>query len=223
MQAGPSWTEVVLGGILSLALGVVLAAASLIFRPVAVVKELPKEADRKKEAIYYIEGSRDAARARSAESKRTAFVAGQSVIVNEDELNLLASPKPAPPPAAPPKPKPGEIPVTLTADASLMPPKFRIRDGVMQIAVPSNLNLMGFGHNVMMIAKGDFTRVNGKFEFVPASITVGSCPLERMPFAKDFVMKKLLGHQPMPDDVAASWAKLVGVHVEASDLKLVMP
>ena len=40
---GPSWVEVILGALLSLALGVVLAVAYFVARPVTLVKELPKE------------------------------------------------------------------------------------------------------------------------------------------------------------------------------------
>src|SRR3954470_1158680 len=101
IRVGPSWTEVFLGAFLSLALGIVLGALSLMLRPVVTVKELPKEADRQPGAVYYFEGSRDGTKAASAEAKRKNFAAGQSVSFNEDELNILAAPKgtPAPSPA----------------------------------------------------------------------------------------------------------------------------
>jgi hypothetical protein len=111
----------------------------------------------------------------------------------------------------------------MTADAQVMPPIFRIRDNVMQIAVPTKINVMGLEQKVTLLAKGDFTREDGKFVFVPSSITMGSCPLDRLPYAKDYALKKLLGAQPFPEDIAASWSKLVAVHVEGNELKLTMP
>jgi hypothetical protein len=226
IRVGPSWTEVFLGASLSLALGIVLGALSLILRPVVAVKELPKEADRLRGAVYYIEGSRDGNKGRLAETKRKNFVAGQSVAVNEDDLNLLAMPKiaPTPPPAPKPKAKPGETPLPpMTADAKVLPPNFRIRDGVMQISVATKISVAGFDQNVVLLAKGDFTRQDGKFVFLPASVTMGSCPMDRLPFARGFALKKLLASQTFPEDVAASWDKLVAVHVEGSELKLTMP
>jgi len=226
IRLGPSWTEVVLGAILSLALGIVLGALSLILRPVVSVKELPKEADRVANAVYYIEGSRDTTKGDLAEAKRKNFAAGQSVTVNEDELNLLAGSKnpPTPTPAPKAKAKPGETPLPpMTADAKVMPPNFRIRDGVMQVAVPTKVNVLGFEQKVVLLAKGDFTREDGKFVFAPASMTLGSCPLDRVPYAKNFALKKLLGSQDLPEDIAASWGKLIVARVEGNELKLTMP
>src|SRR5215216_1340138 len=110
IRVGPSWTEVFLGAFLSLALSIVLGALSLMLRPVATVKELPKAADRKPGMIYYLEGSRDGTKGTMAEAKRKKFAAGDSVSFNEDELNILAAASKAPPPPSKPtpKPKPGE-------------------------------------------------------------------------------------------------------------------
>ena len=227
VRIGPSWTEVVFGAILSLALGIVLGAASLVFRPVIKVKELPKEEERVASAVYYLEGSRDGNIGRLAETKRKNFAAGQSVVVNEDDLNLLATPKPVPTPPPPPKKAKGKEPETglpaITADAKVLPPNFRIRDGVLQLAVTTKVNVMGLEQEVVMLAKGDFAREDGQFVFVPASMTVGSCPLERLPFARTYALKKLLRDQAFPEDVAASWGKLVAAHVDGKELKLTMP
>jgi hypothetical protein len=224
-RVGPSWTEVFLGAFLSLALGVVLGAASLIFKPVIVAKELPKEADRLAGATYYLEGTRDTNKGRLAETKRKGFAAGESVAVTEDDLNVLATPKPvktAPPPPAP-KGKAGEPAPAPPPEAKILPPNFRIRENVMQIAVPIKLGAFGLGADVFFISRGDFTRKDGHFVFVPASMTLGSCPLDRLPFVNSFIFSKLLGAQPIPEDIAASWAKLIGVHVDGSELKLTMP
>src|ERR1035437_4745439 len=85
---GPSWTEVILGALLSVVIGVVLAAAYFVFKPVARVKEIPKEPAP--DMVYYIEGSRDYSNARRLIAKEKFFVRGGTVVVNEDELNTAA-------------------------------------------------------------------------------------------------------------------------------------
>src|SRR5687767_11071379 len=94
---GPGWFEVIFGAALSVALGVVLAAAFFIFKPVTTVKELPKEPEAK--MVYYIQGTRDSSKTREVGAKRRLLVEGQAVALNEDELNTLVMP-----PTAAPKP-----------------------------------------------------------------------------------------------------------------------
>src|SRR5258708_6611575 len=130
-QVGPSWTEVILAAILGVAFGVVLGAAALVLKPVAIVRELPKETVA--DEIYYIEGTHDGVKGGQYVAKHRAFAKGESVTVNEDELNLfVASIQPKPVPAAPkPKLKPGEkAPVPMTAETKVSPPNFRLRDGL---------------------------------------------------------------------------------------------
>ena len=79
---GPSWTEVILGALLSAVLGVVLAAGFFVFRPVTKVKELPKEPIPG--TVYYIEGSRDYSNSRRLVAKQKFFLKGGSLVVNED-------------------------------------------------------------------------------------------------------------------------------------------
>ena len=69
---GPSWIEVVLGAAISLVLGVALGAALLVFRPVIPVRQMPKEEAIERDAIYFVEGSRETAKARDAAAKRKA-------------------------------------------------------------------------------------------------------------------------------------------------------
>src|SRR5690606_27178828 len=82
----PGWGEVILGAVLSLLLGAVLGALILVTRPVQTVRELPKEEERPRDAVYYIEGSRSAAKAREVPGKMKAFAQGQSINVTEDEI-----------------------------------------------------------------------------------------------------------------------------------------
>ncbi|MSU24566.1 MAG: hypothetical protein EXS32_12185 [Opitutus sp.] len=231
----PSWTEVILGAVLSVALGAVLGAVLLILKPLAMVKELPKEGERVAGVIYYIEGSHDTGKARQAVAKRKLFTQGKSVNVTEDEINSLAvvPPKPgatpAPPPAPAPKAKKGEkaappppagpVPDGLTVGV----PNFRIRDGAVQLAVPVTLGLLGLDQRMTVLTRGAFAKKGETFTFVPETLYVGSCPVQRLPFAAAYVTQKFLAAQAVPEDIAAMWPKLAEVSVDGSTLKLAMP
>ena len=235
---GPSWTEVIFGAVLSVLLGAVLAAAFFVFKPVMQVKELPKEPVAG--VIYYIEGSHDSAKARRLAAKQKIFAQGGSVVLVEDELNTLVAPAgatpPPPPPPAPgkkpaPAPKPAPVappPATPAGPAEMVSagiPNFRIKDGVLQISVPVQVKvaLVGLDETVLVLAKGGFAKQGDTFVFTPQSVHVGSCPVERLPMAVDFLIKKFLHTQSIPEPVATAWGKLAEVKIEGSMLRLTMP
>jgi hypothetical protein len=232
---GPGWAEVILGATLSVILGVALGALLLIARPVVVAKEMPKEADRDRKAVYYVEGSRDPAKARQAAAKRQAFVAGQSVTVTEDELNTLTGP--ATPPGAPTAPKDkakadakgkeagkDAPPAASTDDAfAVGTPNFRINSGVMQVGVPVTVNALGLGQKIIVQARGGFAKDGNIFVFDPNELYLGSCPVQRLPLLSGYVRNKFLASQPIPEDIKTAWTKLSNVAVEGNALKLTMP
>ena len=220
----PGWGEVILGAALSVVLGVVLGALALVFKPVISVKELPKEPVSG--VTYFIEGSRDTNKGRQAAAKRKAFAQGASgtFSISEDDLNTLAGP--AAPVAA--KPKPGEKPAagaTPPTDEALSAgtPNFRIRDGKVQIGFPVTINALGPDMKVIVQAQGSFTKQGDTFAFEPESLLVGSCPVQRLPYASTYVRKKFLASQKIAEDISAAWPKVVSVAVEGNLLKLTMP
>lgn len=221
---GPSWTEVILGAFLSLLLGVVIGAALLILRPVEVVRELPKEPDRN--IVYHIEGSRDTAKARQAPAKRNAFMNGQSVSLTEEEINSLIAPTPAPGAGkgkAPEKGKDGKDAKEGGASSgqfALGAPNVRIREGVMQVALPVTINLID--HKVIAQARGGFVKEGDIFVFEPTEMYLGSCPVQRLPILSGLVRDRLKAAQAMPDEVKAAWQKLGSVSVDGNTLKLTM-
>lgn len=219
---GPSWTEVFIGAFLSLAMGVTLGAAYLVLKPAVPLRGPLKEEDRKLQTIYYTEGSRDGTKGRQAESKRKLFAQGRSVTVTEDEINL-AIPPPKAPVAPMPKTKPGEKAEPPAATAVVAPPNFRIRDGAVQLATPVKVSVFGVDANIVVLARGNFVKKSSGFVFAPNSISAGSCPLDRIPIVKTLVYNKFMGSQPVPEDIAAAWGKLVAVQVEGNALKLTMP
>lgn len=220
---GPGWGEVILGAVLSLLLGIALGAIFLVVKPVAQVKELPKEQDRKADTIYFVEGSRDTSKARQALAKRKAFVEGQSVTVTEDEINALvpAAKTAAAAPAAGKKdekaaPPPVVEPETLEVGMA----NFRIRDGVVQIGAPVTLNVLGVTQKVVVQGRGGLVKRGDIFVFDPDEIYLGSCPVQRLPFVAGYVEKKFLAAQTIPEDIATAWKNLSDVSIEGNAVKL---
>lgn len=218
---GPSMTEVLLGAALSLLLGVALAAAYLIFTPVETVKELPKEPVRG--VVYYLEGSRDASKARQAAAKQKTLLEGGSVTLIEDELNAMTGPAPtvAPPapgkkPAAAPEPAPASSGKAIAAGV----PNFRLRDSVLQIGVPLHVSVFGIEPKVIFQARGGFEKKGETFAFVPSELYLGSCPLHRLPGVERAVLTRLLAAAPAPAELSALWSKLTDIAAEGSNLRV---
>lgn len=213
---GPGWIEVILGAVLSLALGIVLAVAFLVFKPVTSVKELPKEPVA--DMVYYIQGTRESAKTRELSAKRNLMAQGQSVVLNEDELNTFVMP-----PVAPREPKKMELPTEeKPAEERIVAglPNFRIRDNVMQIGMPIKLSAFDLQHEIVLQTQGGFAKVGDTVVYQPNQFLLGSCPLDRIPAAKDYVMKQILARAKVPDDVVAAWKNVADATVEGSKLRL---
>ncbi len=240
---GPSWAEVILGAALSVALGVVLGAVFLVFRPVVAVKELPPEDERMAGVVYQLEGSRDPGKARFASSKKKSFFEGQSVTLTEDELNVLAGPAPAPKPAAVAANVAKGAPATTKAPAPKAPtpapkagatsetpeetfvrgtPVFRLRENDVQIAVPITVNALGLGSIVVVRTHGQFTKQGEVFAYEVGDMYLGSLPVHRVPFLAAYARGQFLA-QPLPEELTTAWKKLAKVAVVGSSLQLTMP
>ena len=220
---GPSWTEVILGAVLSVALGAILAGAYLVFKPVTLVKEIPKEPVAG--MVYYIEGSHDGSKARRIAAKQKIFLQGGSVAVIEDEINIALIPAnvaaaPVKGGAAPAKPE-GETNEVLNAGT----PNFRIHDGMLQMSTPVQVKypLVGLDTSFLVQTQGTFVKDGDVYVYQPTVIYVGSCPVQRLPVVKTLVAKKFLNPQRFPADIVAAWSKLAEVSIEGSTLKLSMP
>ena len=239
---GPSWTEVMVGTFLSVILGAVLGAVLLVFRPVIVAKEPPKEGDRVPGAVYYIEGSRDTAKARQAPQKRAAFVGGRTISVTEEELNAIVDPAPAGSAAGAKggekakAPEKGKTPGKGKDAGKAAPPaagsggwvgvgatNVRIRDGVLQVAVPVRIDAFDLGLKFIVQARGGFVRPGSIFIYELSEMYLGSCPVQKLPFLASYVREKFIAVQSIPEDLREAWPKLADVAIEGSTLKLTMP
>lgn len=239
---GPSWSEVLLGALLSLVLGVALGAVLMVLRPVVVTKEEIKPEDRKPGAVYYVEGSRDTGKGKQGLAKRKAFASGQSVAVIEDEINAITGPAPGAPggaAAAAPKAgdpkgaKKGEEKKAATPAAAAAPVadelmsigaiNVRIAGGALNLGVPVTFNVLGVASKVIVQINGAFENREGRFVYRADQILLGSCPVQRLPFVSAYVREKILSAITVPEDIKTSWGRLANVAIEDRTLKLTMP
>ncbi|HTQ31980.1 MAG TPA: hypothetical protein VMI53_12285 [Opitutaceae bacterium] len=210
---GPSLTEVVLGAILSFAVGVVLAALYLIFKPVEVVKQLPPADKQVEGMVYYVQGTENPAKGQQLLRKQQLFIEGSSVNFTEDELNTWMAATSGPPK----KPAP-DATASLTTELN-----FRIRNGVLQIGFPCTLNLLGISESVIIQMKGGFRKEGDAFVYEPKELYIGSLPAQRLPVLPGLLMKKIYSAQQLPEELVTAWKKLADVTIEDSTLKLTMP
>ncbi|HEY9154785.1 MAG TPA: hypothetical protein VIM69_06630, partial [Opitutaceae bacterium] len=220
---GPSLFEVSLGAILSILLGVVLAFLFLVFKPVAVVKELPKEEDRVESTVYYVEGKDESSRDRQWMHKRQMLLDGTpgEMTLSEDEINACitsgAPKKPAkkplpparpgqPPPKAEPDPVPDEL---FTHDV----PNVRIHEGVFQVGMPGQLNLITFSLPLIIQSQGGFAKGESMWEYVPNTVYLGSMPLHRIPGLTRWLIHKIAETTPIPDQAWTAWKRVEDVSI----------
>jgi len=210
---GPSLLEVVLGAILSFAVGIVLAALYLVFKPVDVVKQLPAPDKRVEGTVYYVQGTENPARGQQLLRKQQLFVEGSSISLTEDELNAWMAAS-----SGPPKKPAQDATASLTTELN-----FRIRDGVMQIGFPCTLNLLGVTESVIIQMKGGFQKEGDTFVYRPSELYIGSLPAQRLPVLPALLLKKIYSAQQPPEELVTAWKKLADVTIDDSTLKLTMP
>jgi len=222
---GPSTTEVALGAVLGLMVGVLAACVYLVFKPVSTVKEMPKEPIRG--MLYFVPGSEASTKARTWSAKQKQLYAGGSISLVEDELNAWAvsifgaAPKAAPkkPAGAPADKKPeGE-----SADTSIFQPatpNFRIVDGKLQVGFKCLLNWYGLTQEVMVLTSGQFVRSGDRFVYQADTLYLGSCPMHLLPSVSGPFLEHLISKKKLPDELISSWLKVSDVTLEGSTLTL---
>ncbi|WP_438482210.1 hypothetical protein [Oleiharenicola lentus] len=208
---GPSTTEVAVGALLGLLLGVVLAAAYLVFKPVQTVKEMPKETTLG--TVYYLTGSESSAKNRTWQAKQTKLIAGTSVEVVEDELNAWAGSL-----GAQPVVEGKEAP----SDGLIIPgrPNFRVIGEQLQIGVPVTLDYFGTTFDTVVIATGRFEKSGGNVVFKADKVYLGSCPLHLIPGAGGLLVSNLISKAKTSDELRSAWAKVDGVTIAQGTIQI---
>jgi len=189
---------------LSIVMGVAFGVLILALKP--VVKLAPDvELDvSAPDVVYYLEGKRDNARTRIAADTYKHFLAGNSVKVDEVDLNALRL-------------------TALESSGSfykISAPSFRLRDDQLRIGVAVNLYAYGYPITTVVQTTGTFARKGEIFAFEPQTMWIGSCPVHRLPLLGRPVMDKVIGSQPWPETIVTAWTKLSDVRVSDSSLSL---
>ncbi len=228
---GPSMTEVALGAVLGLVVGVLAACVYLVFKPVTLVKEMPKEVSRS--MVYYIPGNEGSAKSKNWQVKQKQFLSSPtfSLALVEEELNAwantLAAPA-APPPAPPAKPgaKPGAAPAEApkpATDGIFNPgrPNFKVVDGKLQIGGKCLLNWYGLTYEVTVVTTGTFKKSGDLVVYSPDTFYLGSCPLHLLPAVAGPLISHLISRVKVPDEVRTAWTKVDSITIEGATLKFV--
>lgn len=209
---GPSWTEVTIGALLSVGIGMVLAGVWLALKPIEKVRSLPDEP--KPGVVYFIEGSRNGSIGAAWERKTQLFVSGASVDLVEQELNEAARQMSSDTQKAKGKdPEEG-----LITPGQL---NFRISDGELQVALPLALNIYGMKSEVQVVSRGGFVKKGERFVYEPSSIYVGSCPIERLPQIGEILLGKIWEAMSQQEEIKSAWDSLQNVTVQGRSLRLV--
>ena len=119
-------------------------------------------------------------------------------------------------------PLPEELPPTELITPSV--PNFRIRDGVVQIGLPTTINPLGYAFPVVAQARGGIEKQGDMFVFVPETVMIGSLPLHRFPHATEYLMEYLIQKattsDALPPEIMASWKKVKSVVVDGKTIKV---
>lgn len=206
---GPSVTEVLFGAVLCMILGVTCGAIWLVFKPVAVVKDDKSANEVDPNAVRYVAGETNNTTSRTWMRKRQLLTEGQTgeIVLTEAELNAWAT---------------ASIKAPAANDTATVVPgalNFRIHQGLLQLSAPVTINLAG-SHPVVFQTRGDFRQQGDVFVFRPEELYLGSLPAHRIPGLADALLAKLAESQPLPEDVAAAWKKVINAVIDQDHLKL---
>ena len=194
----------IIAAVLSIVTGLAWAVLVLALKPVVkLAPDVELEAPAP-DVVYYREGKRDNLRTRIAADTFNRFLAGNSVKVDEVDLNALR----------------------LTALEStgsfykINAPSFRLRDDQLQIGAGVNLHVYGYPITTHVQTTGTFVRKGEIFAFEPTTMWVGSCPVHRLPLFGAPLMAKIIAAQAWPETIVTAWSKLSDVKVSESSLSL---
>jgi hypothetical protein len=133
-----------------------------------------------------------------------------------------AKPPGKPAPGAPAAPAvaaaPEEQPPSDLITPSVL--NFRIRDGAVQIGLPTTISALGYTFPVVAQARGTIEKQGDAFVFVPETVIIGSLPLHRFPNAVEYMMRRAAASESMPPELTAAWKKVRNVVVDGKAIKL---
>ncbi len=123
-------------------------------------------------------------------------------------------------PAPAPEPAPAVQPPEELITPSVI--NFRIRDGIVQLGLPTTINTLSYQFPVVAQARGGFEKQGDMYMFVPDEVMIGSLPLHRFPHVVEYLTQRVLASQSLPPELLAAWKKVKTVIVDGKTLKLTL-
>ena len=235
-DTGPGLISILFAAVLSILIGMLLAAGNLAILPVSVVKKLPpkekgemakgnkkgKKGEKyNPKTVYYIAGSKQGSRQWKAKKAALEKQIG-TITLTEGELNAWAK---AVFKVQTKKGKKEEEPPPLEFQITPAPPNFRIAEDKFQLS--SELDIPFFQEKkIIYQAQGNFVKEGGQYVFKPESSYLGSCPIPPQGGLGDQLFKFIASSFTASTEyekLSASWYQLTEVKVEDGTLKLVNP
>ncbi|MDF3056488.1 MAG: hypothetical protein K0R17_703 [Rariglobus sp.] len=209
-SSGPGIFAIIFGALLSLVLGVVLAMAYLVAKPVEVVKELPKEPV--KGVVYYIEGSSNSSKARQWSRKRQMLVGTEpaELVFVEDELNAWIGSVMT---QGGPEAKSG---------AAAIVPNVRIYNGTLQVGFSAMYEYLDTKWTTALQTSGRFVNTPEGPRFSADEAFFGSLPIHRLPGYDSFMIQEIILGKEIPEEIRRAWNRVTEATIDQNSLRLVL-
>lgn len=206
--------------IFGIILGVLIAMAWLVFKPVTIASATPapsKAADEgppERHAVVYITGrSGGSGRSSQTTAKQRAFLQrtpGVLAVSEEDVNNWIGTTY-------------RSLDLsrkwdTYSTEIHPSMPLFRFVDSEVEIGMTYDAACFGAKRTFVVQTRGVFEKQNGEEVFVPHKMYVGSCPLPAGPAG--WVYHKIAAQFAVPDEAKAAWAAVQEAKVEKDKLDL---
>ncbi len=208
---GPSIFEVLFGALASLLLGVVLAFAWLVSSGETSMN-LPTEGARIN-PIPFAEGTATPPGNRNWERKQQAFLEGQSgqLAFTEAELNAWSSS--------------AQLPTDTPVDPLISTGRlnFRIQDGMLQVATPATVTVLGRKLEGVLQSRGGFVATEVGLRFEPRETYFGSLAVHRFPNLHRWLLGRVSRQPLVPEDVLGGWTRVNRAAIEGDFLTVTIP
>ena len=209
---GPGFFGIVFGVATSISLGVALAAAHLVAKPVEVVPALPKEPAPG--AVYFIQGNVGAGPWQKKSAKLQT--PGAEISFTEGEINAWSVSAFA---KVDEKPKEPPFPVFVVPGK----PNFRLIKDQLQLGSVSHLHVSDTAYPLVFQARGTFIRSEGGWQYTPSECYLGSLPLHKIPSVVPALFARLKSIGDAPTELSAVLQRAKELSVADGMLVVRMP
>jgi len=215
-QKDPGLAGVIIGAMLSVVLGAVLAGFHLVFKPVEIVKVPPK--DPVAGVRYYVEGGGAAAAGKAWERKTEALATGRGEVgFEEGDLNAWAQ--------GTFKSTPEAEEAKKNATFLLAPgtPNLRLVGNELQLGTVAEFIYFGSVNKLVVQARGGFESTGEGWRYAPKEVYLGCLPVHRIPALLELVAARFGAPGGLPPEVVTVLARATAITVTPEELVVRVP